>query len=557
MTRVARVVPDVTGIDKHFDYLVPEGVDAGVGDVVRVVLHGRTVRGWIVDFPATAAVADDRLLPLARVGLGPDVGLVDLARWAARRWCGPRRTFLQAASPERIVRGLPTTRRRSERHDASSRSTLRRLGPLVPDDEIVRDELIHGPALVVVPTQVRAMRLVAELRRHGYSVASWPRDWDAAAGGVDAVVGTRSAVWARIAGLASLIVVDEHDEALQGERAPTWHAREVAVERASRDSLRLVLTSPIPTVAAMVAVDECDSPAVLTEAGQWPEVRVVAIDSSVVGNPLVTTALLDALRTDGRRVAVVHNAPGRSVLLVCRGCNEVVRCEACAGGVTQAEDGSLQCRRCEARRPPVCHRCSGQRLGNVRPGIARMREELEAATGVVLAEVTATSDPPPRDVRAYIGTEAVIHRVEGLDEVVILDVDRELYAPRFLAAQRVAALVVTAARAAGAVSIQTRSPDHPLLVALAEGDVGRYVEAERERRGGLGLPPFSAVALLSGRGLDGARELLEGRLGIVVAARDSELVVRATDHETLSAALATVVATRGLTPRIEVDPTTI
>ena len=47
---VARVVPDVTGLDKEFDYVVPEVMHAriDVGSIVRMSLHGRRVRGWVV-----------------------------------------------------------------------------------------------------------------------------------------------------------------------------------------------------------------------------------------------------------------------------------------------------------------------------------------------------------------------------------------------------------------------------------------------------------------------------------------------------------------------------
>ncbi|MFM8002383.1 MAG: hypothetical protein ACKPAJ_08230, partial [Actinomycetota bacterium] len=50
MLRVARVVPDVTGVDKSFDYLVPSSLTAQVeiGARVRVPLHGRNVAGWVV-----------------------------------------------------------------------------------------------------------------------------------------------------------------------------------------------------------------------------------------------------------------------------------------------------------------------------------------------------------------------------------------------------------------------------------------------------------------------------------------------------------------------------
>ena len=46
---VARVLPDVSGLDKEFDYYVPDRIGAvQLGDVVRVELHGRRIGGWVV-----------------------------------------------------------------------------------------------------------------------------------------------------------------------------------------------------------------------------------------------------------------------------------------------------------------------------------------------------------------------------------------------------------------------------------------------------------------------------------------------------------------------------
>ncbi|MEY4339759.1 MAG: putative primosomal protein n, partial [Actinomycetota bacterium] len=66
---VARVVPDVTGLDKQFDYLVPPSMagQVRVGSLVRVPLHGRRVGGWVVSLgDADAAVPLDRLVPIAK-----------------------------------------------------------------------------------------------------------------------------------------------------------------------------------------------------------------------------------------------------------------------------------------------------------------------------------------------------------------------------------------------------------------------------------------------------------------------------------------------------------
>ena len=109
---VARVVPDVTGLDKQFDYLVPDAWrgDVRAGTIVRVGLAGRRVGGWVVAVgPPDPDVPAAKLRPLAKVtGHGPSTGLIELAAWASRRWAAGRlRPFLLAASPPRAVPALP------------------------------------------------------------------------------------------------------------------------------------------------------------------------------------------------------------------------------------------------------------------------------------------------------------------------------------------------------------------------------------------------------------------------------------------------------------------
>ena len=75
--RVCRVVPDVTAVERVFDYLVPDALAARVrvGTIVRVPLHGRRVRGWVVADDVDARVRRSRLLELlAVVSEGPPAG---------------------------------------------------------------------------------------------------------------------------------------------------------------------------------------------------------------------------------------------------------------------------------------------------------------------------------------------------------------------------------------------------------------------------------------------------------------------------------------------------
>jgi hypothetical protein len=102
-----------------------------------------------------------------------------------------------------------------------------------------------GPTLVIVPTVIRARLFAASLKRHGFTVAVLPDEWPSAAGGVDVVIGSRTAVFARVPDLRSIVVIDEHDDSLREERTPTWHARDIAIERAQQTSLRHSLNGQV------------------------------------------------------------------------------------------------------------------------------------------------------------------------------------------------------------------------------------------------------------------------------------------------------------------------
>jgi primosomal protein N' (replication factor Y) len=90
---------------------------------------------------------------------------------------------------------------------------------------------------------------------------------------------------------------------------------------------------------------------------------------------------------------------------------------------------------------------------------------------------------------------------------VFLDIDLHLLAPRLSAAEETMALFVRAARLVGARStgapwarlqVQTRVPDHPLLAAISRGEPAAVLAEEVAIRRASALPPFAALALVSG-----------------------------------------------------------
>ena len=156
-----------------------------------------------------------------------------------------------------------------------------------------------------------------------------------------------------------------------------------------------------------------------------------------------------------------------------------------------------------------------------------------------------------------VGTEALLHRVAKADAVIFVDLDAELAAPHFRANEVALGLLARAARIVrgrtenGVVTVQTRQPDHPVLRAVTTIDPDSVAQADRVMREALGLPPFAALAHISGDDAPKAIEQLRGQLGITVRGPDERggYLVLAPDHVVLCDALA---ATTG--GRIAVDP---
>lgn len=598
------VRPDVVAIDRPFTYAVPEDWHADgraarleVGSMVRIDLGGRRVGGWITEIGIAPPVGK-KLLPLARLrGLGPPPELMDLARWAAWRWAGSEVTFLRLASPPRVVAGAVSTRRTragdgragvspggarlraglgladaavfdavaaalsgSASEPPQAAVSVLRLPPPQDPVPVALAAAARGDALVIVPEAGVARKVARALRRAGVRVATPPDDWAEAAGGGCTVVGSRAAAWMPMPDLAAVVVFDEHDEALKSTQTPAWNARDVALERARRAGCPAVLTSPVPSLEAL-RVGQLLSPDRESEREGWPLVEVIdRRDDDPVKGGLFAEALGSRLPRTGPVVCVL-NRTGRSRLLACRACGELVRtgdgraAMMITEGVLVSADGGEQ-------RPAVCLGCGSTVLRNLRAGVARAREELEALLGEPVAEVTAATPAADSGAgpRVVIGTEAALYRVAEAAAVVFLDFDQELLAPRQRAHEQALALLARAARVLGGRSgrgrliVQTRQPDHPVLTAARGADPSAVATAERDRRRLLGLPPYGAQAQVSGAGAEALIAALDPAAAIEVRGpRQGRYLLRAPELPPLLDALAAAGRPADRV-RIEIDP---
>ena len=346
--RVVRVRPDLPAIDRSFDYLVPDALahQIQVGTIVRIPLHGRRVRGWVVEDYVEPETEMARILPLLKVvGAGPPPEILDLGCWAARRWIGPDVSFFASASAPNAVApnafSPAPTPHDGSRKKSENPSSLRVIAwPPSMDRRPLIDGLLPllGSSIVIVPDIKRLSSLIKYLTRAGRvvhvmhatrSAAERTLAWSEARKGGCVIVGGRGAVWAPVPDLAAIIVLDESDEALQEERSPTWHAREVAIERAARSGVDCTLVAAIPSAIAVSLVESVERPDRADERAYWARVEVVDLRDEAPGQGLLTDALARSLHRcvdAGERALLVMNRKGRARLLACGACRELARC---------------------------------------------------------------------------------------------------------------------------------------------------------------------------------------------------------------------------------------
>lgn len=598
--RVCRVVVDVLAVERAFDYLVPEalGPSVSVGTIVRVGLAGRRVRAWVVADEVDSEAPPGRLRPLLEVvSAGPPAEVVDLTAWVAWRFAGPRLPVLRSASPPAVIppgtavagaASPPVGSRRGPDPQVAGLAgeagrepvSVLRWPPTADAAPMVGALLPGSGSAVVIDSDPRsAARLSRRLEDSGWRVVRWSaegrpteraRVWDRARRGGCVVVGGRAGVLAPVPDLAAVVIIDDGAETLKEERSPTWHARDVAMERARRVGAGVVLISPAPPPEA-TRTGRVIVPSRSLERSGWPVVEVVDRRREPPGLGLFSPRLVDALRSAAGVGAVcVLNRRGRARLLACSGCAELARCERCRAAVSEADDGSLTCEACGAARPRVCDACGGTRMRILRAGVTRVGEELAALLpGTPVATVDARTETLP-EAPVIIGTEAVLHRAGEVGLVAFLDFDSELLAPRFRAGEQALWLLIRAARLVGPrqagpgrpgihrrVLVQTRLPRHEVLDAAVRGDPGVLAEAEAPRRRLLDLPPHTVLAQVTGDAAALAVAMGELALaGVEVSSGAGGLLVRAADHRRLCDGLARAMAAARATGRVraEVDP---
>jgi primosomal protein N' (replication factor Y) (superfamily II helicase) len=351
--------------------------------------------------------------------------------------------------------------------------------------------------------------------------------WLAArAGRAPLVLGTRSAVFTPLARPGLIVVDEEHDLSYKQQDGFRYSARDLAVLRASRAHVPVILGSATPALESLKHAREgnyrlLELPDRTGGAGM-PAVHLLDMrrlkpDEGL--SPPLRTAVAERLAR-GEQSLLFLNRRGFAPVLMCYDCGWLAPCKRCDARLTlHRASRALRCHHCDARQPlpESCPDCGGVNLHALGEGTERIEAALEkyfpaARIERIDRDSTRRKGALEEKLRRVhegeadilVGTQMLSkgHDFPNVTLVGVLNADHGLYGSDFRASERLFQLIVQVAGRAGradkpgTVLIQTWHPSHPLFAALVNHDFHGFADFALAERRETEFPPYSFLALL-------------------------------------------------------------
>lgn len=348
-------------------------------------------------------------------------------------------------------------------------------------------------------------------------------------GSLDVMIGPRSAVFTPFPNLGLIIMDEEHENAYKSEITPRYHARDVAIARASMCDGMVVLGSATPSLEASYQASEGTFRLIrmdrrAREEAKLPDVHVVDMRRELMsGNKTMFSRLLyEKLRErleKGEQSMLFLNRRGYSSFISCRSCGEAVRCPHCDVTLTLHRNGQLKCHYCGYVVPMVrnCPSCGSPYVAGFGTGTQKVEEKLKELfpdARILRMDMDTTQGKNGHEaiITAFaneeadilVGTQMIVkgHDFGRVTLVGALAADTSLFASDFRACERTFQLLTQAAGRAGRsglqgeMVIQTYKPDHYSIQTAAGQNYEAFYQEEIQYRKMMHYPPCICMAEL-------------------------------------------------------------
>ena len=516
-----RVDTGVFHLDQFYDYQIPEKLSDFIQVGVRVQLPfgNRETEGIVVERVAAPERAGDlksitKVLSVVPIATTHSLSLIDSVsqHYACNPW-----DVIRSAIPPRVASVEKNFVADKQEQSVFSKNTVefQTLAPYVEAHEqivsLVRSNCEAGSVLVIAPDEKDVDRIIQALgKQHLQAIkltAAMPREdryrnyLDAMHSANSIVVGTRSAIFAPISNLTTVIVHSESSSDHYEIRSPGWNTRTVALMRCKQESLKLVLTGFSPSIEVSDLIDKREVK--YLNSKESVNVRAFTPNEGALLPGRIFSDIKKALMVGP--VLFIAPRKGYGNALLCSHCRNVAACE-CGGRLSVSAKGKApSCVHCgKVFQGWKCSFCNRDKQYLAGRGIERAAEEISRAFPKFPVVISAGDvikdriDPKPALVLATAGAQP--HVEGGYSAVVILDGLRFFAHTDLRTQERARELFFETSSliSPDAVVLLVIDDSHPIVSAIARWNVAPLIKRELSERTELHLPPsvFSAVLVM-------------------------------------------------------------
>lgn len=356
-------------------------------------------------------------------------------------------------------------------------------------------------------------------------LAVWQK---ARSGELGIIVGTRSAVFLPLKWPGMIVIDEEHDSSFKQQDGFRYHARDLAIMRAKKLNIPLVMGSATPSLETLNNG--------LTSKYRHLQLRDKVISGSKVNHQLLdirqqqldaglSSYLIERIHyhlRQNQQVMIFINRRGYSPAIVCENCGHVETCYSCDKPFTwHKSTQQLHCHHCGAveRLSDNCSQCGHEHRGSSGVGTEQLEEVISRLfPGNSVARIDSDTmrsktalnqiltDIHAQKYQILVGTQILAkgHHFPNLSLVAILDVDAALFSADFRATEQLAQLITQVsgrtgrAGNAGEMWLQSYHPDNSILLDLLHNGYGHFARTTLRERRAANLPPFEYQILLRG-----------------------------------------------------------
>ncbi len=340
------------------------------------------------------------------------------------------------------------------------------------------------------------------------------------------IIGTRSSVFMPLKNPGLIIIDEEHDGAFKQQDGFQYSARDLALMRAHKEQLPIILGSATPSLETLhnCQLGKYTHLILDQRAGGSQQSRYKVIDTR---NQKLQFGLSDTVINKIRetlkaqqQVMVFLNRRGYAPMLMCHHCGYHLPCPHCDAKLTvHKKQQQLRCHHCGYQEPlpSKCPQCQHEDLQYMGQGTEKLETHLQALfpgfdvlrfDRDVLRHKQQLEQQLMRIEQGQplllVGTQMLSkgHHFPKVTLVVIVDADAGLFSLDFRASEHLAQLITQVGGRAGRadlpgeVWLQSRQPQHPVLMTLLQKGYPAFAQMTLLERQSAALPPYSYLALL-------------------------------------------------------------